>query len=189
MPRALLAGVAILAVCGLFGCDDDEPTRRSPHSTVIDAARGNYRGIAVGDPEAKVRRLFGTPRPRRPGQCDLCPAGPAAADELGVPTVIDSPAGEPGGLRYRNVVFTTARGRIHGFVVTDPSAATSRGVGIGDPIDRAGNRYRELRCGIANLNTEYRPFRFCTGRLGRLFVSFGADPIRSITVSSTRLTG
>ena len=158
----------------------------------MDELRGEYRGIAIGDSESKARSRFGRPSRGREGECDLCPAGTTVDDELGQPTVVDSPPGPPGSdrsLRYRRVVFMVSGGRVFGLLVTDRRAATRRGVGIGDPLERVSERYRALRCGIANEGSEYRTYPYCAGRLGRLFVSFGEDPIKSITVSSTRLDG
>jgi hypothetical protein len=180
----------VLASFFASGCDgDSSPAGRR---TLLDERQGVYRHIAIGDPESKVRARFGTPdRAHRHGECDLCPAGTTIEDALGQPTAIDGLPGEATEhtLRYRNVVFLTARRRVYGFLVIDPSARTRRDVGIGDRLARAGSRYRELSCGLANEGSEYATFRYCAGRLGRLSLSFGEDPIRSITISTTRIAG
>jgi hypothetical protein len=157
---------------------------------MLDERRGAYLGVAIGDPESEVRRRFGKPRRAGPDECDICPTASPAGDELGAPTFIDSPPGPPGStheLRYREVVFLASGGRVFGMLVADRRAATRRDVGIGDRLERAGDRYGEVDCGTGNEGSEYPEFRYCTGRVGRLFVSFGEDPIRSITVSSARL--
>jgi hypothetical protein len=191
---ALVAGVALLASGLALLAWGDGDSGRTRHTTVLDERRGLYRGIAIGDPESKVRRRFGVPdRADRDGECDLCPAGTTVDDDLAVPTIVEFPRHTPRGtehdLRYRDVVFMTARGRVYGLLVTDRRATTRRGVGIGHPVRRAAERYKTLDCGIANERSEYPTFPYCVGRLDRLYVSFGGNPIKSITISTTRLTG
>lgn len=111
-------------------------------------------------------------------------------DQFGVPTFIASPPisrGTLGTLRYRSAVFLTAGKRVYGYLVTDRGAATRRGVAVGDSLARARDRYPELKCGTTAGDSESEAFPYCAGRLGRLYVSFGLDPIGSIIVSQTRL--
>ena len=184
----------VAASGALDSCSEDEAEPRPrEHTARIDEVRGSYAGIAIGDPQAKVRGRFGSPDPAdRDEECDLCPVGTTSDDDLGQPTFIAAPSDSRGSfhaLRYPGVVFLTSRGRVYGFLVTDPRAATRRDVGIGHGASRVRDRYPGLDCGTANEGSEYPQFPYCAGRLGRLYVSFGEDPVRSVTVSSTPLQG
>ena len=92
--------------------------------------------------------------------------------------------------RYDQVVLMTSRSRFGAIIVNDPKARDPRaGVGIGDDLARARGGFR-LRCGTANEGTEYEPFPACVGRIApEVYVWFGADPIRNITLATTRPEG
>ena len=135
-----------------------------------------------------MRRLLGAPSRASSTECDLCPARTAVDEELGQPTVVDSPEGGTHTLRYRDAVYLTARGRVFALLVADRRARTLRGVGIGDSLDRVRERYGQLRCGTTP-GREYPDHPYCAGKLGRLSISFGENPIKSITISATRLSG
>jgi hypothetical protein len=71
-------------------------------------------------------------------------------------------------------------------VITDPQAETE-GVGVGDNLGLAEDRFPSLDCGVARAD-EYRTFPYCGGRVGpRRWIWFGQDPIRSIVLTSSEL--
>jgi hypothetical protein len=182
---AVAFATAFVMQCAACGNETNPPPSKA---IVLDEGRGSYDGVAIGQRESAARRARGRPDRAGPDECDLCPAGVADA-ELGQPTWIDAGGAGDHTLRYRDLVVLVAGDRVDGILVTGRRARTRRGVRIGDRLARAADRYPELECGTANLGSEYVPHRYCAGRLGRLFVSFGADPIRSITVSRARLSG
>jgi hypothetical protein len=166
------------------GCGHDEPPLVRVPS--IDEVGGTYRGISMGDPGSKVRRVMGAPDPSDGGEeCDLCPAGTTIDDQFGVPTFIADPPGTRSSrsFRYRDVVFLRASGRVFGYLVTKRGAATRRGVAVGDSLERVRERYPQLKCGTGG----DEEFPYCAGKVGRLSISFGLDPVGSITVTETRL--
>jgi len=72
--------------------------------------------------------------------------------------------------------------------VYEDDAETSRGVRVGASFERARERYPELACGV-NKSSEYAEYPSCTGRVGKIYISLGGDPIGSLTVSRTPLGG
>lgn len=72
--------------------------------------------------------------------------------------------------------------------VAVPGARTLAGIGLGDSLRKARAGYPRVSCDVRNQDSEYEPYPYCTARLKRgLYIWFGQDPIRSITISSTPL--
>ena len=173
---AVVVGAGAIALAR--GGDED-----GSNAVPIDERAGSYRGVRFGASEAEVVRVFGEPD-RSAG---VAPKGSTPA-EVGVPQSLPGPAQL---LKYENVVFLLepASG-VYAFLVTEPRAKTTRGVSIGDGMDAAQERYR-LECievaGGESLLGKQEFYPSCRARLGdSVRVWFGRDPIRSITVLSTR---
>lgn len=91
-------------------------------------------------------------------------------------------------MRYDELTVDIApRQGAYAFFVWRPDARTTSGIRIGDRLKSAAQRHPGFRCGIRNRNSEYTPYPYCKGRVGDIYVWFGQDPIRSITLSSTPL--
>ncbi|MDP8909748.1 MAG: hypothetical protein M3N47_11700 [Chloroflexota bacterium] len=183
MP-SLLLGLAFLGGCG-------EST--AAQSVPVDERNGSVQGVSLGDSLAEVKR-------RLPGgiEADVRTSRtlPLVGDqeELGLPAVIDPPRdGIPlerfGLLRYRHlsISFAPPTGA-YVMKIAIPGAGTRAGVAIGDRLDAARTAYPNMRCDVQNRNSEYVPYPYCTTKLkDGLYIWFGQDPIRSITLSSTPL--
>jgi hypothetical protein len=188
--------VAVLAVAAMAGCggDDEQPPERavtdaSPvaHTAVVDERRGTWRGIGIGSKRREVESVLGRVRDR--GEDPLAPLN-LEAGEAGVPPAPDIPRGKtPESIwRARDAALIAHRNRAWLLVVTADGAVTRKGVGVGDTLDEVHNAYPQLRCDVANKNTEYDETEFCAGRIARKrYVWFGDDPVGSITVSEGRL--
>ena len=72
-------------------------------------------------------------------------------------------------------------------MIADPTAATQKGVGIGDPLADAKAAYPGLECRPGQANDEHAPDPpHCTGKLAdHRYIWFGNDPIRIIALSPT----
>ena len=90
-------------------------------------------------------------------------------------------------LRYDDTLYlvcpqlSPCPGRVSGIVVTGAGAVTSRGVRIGDSLDRADDRYR-LYCRDEDDADEGRTIGpYCTCEVAyKRFIMFVGDPIDSI---------
>jgi len=140
----------------------------------------------MGDSPDRVRRVFGEPS-NGPG---FAPADSSPA-EIGVPQTIPVPPGTrfpPDLLKYDNVAFIVGPSGVYAFIVTEDGAATTRGVAIGDSIEKARTAY-PVRCievaGGESLLGGEEFYPSCGATLDRLRVWFGRDPIRSITLVSS----
>ncbi len=151
--------------------------------------RGLYRGVGIGDTRTTVMRRLGRVIPGN----ELAPRGEHWY-QLGAPPTIASPrrcrpSFRDGVLRYDRVayVFSCDR-RVYAVLVTQPAARTSRGVRIGDSLRAARKAYRGLKCGRGVFGEPSTEYPYCAGKVARRrFISFGPDPIRSITIASTPL--
>jgi hypothetical protein len=143
-----------------------------------------YRGVAVGSSRAGAVAALGPPP--RPEGASVAPLGDDF-DDIGGPPFIATPGSSHEALRYRDISVLLSDGRVHGLVLTDPEAETDEGVGVGDNLELAEDRYPSLDCGIAEAD-DYRTFPYCGGRIGaRRWIWFGQDPIRSIILTSSEL--
>jgi hypothetical protein len=156
----------------------------------IDLEGGSFRGVTVGDREREVRRALGEPKQVASGG-PITPAGDDFVD-IGGPTLVQSP-GRPLVLRYNGVAVLLSEDEVFGIVITDGDARTGRGVEIGDDLSLARRTY-DLRCGEATAGEAVfgrsPTYSFCVGRLASdRWIWFGRDPIRSIVVTTTRMSG
>ena len=92
-------------------------------------------------------------------------------------------------LRYRDVFFFTCKSgtscarRVGAILISGSRAATTRGVGIGDPLERAQRTYG-LKCASTKLGGDLAEHRYCSGRTGPGVLSyFGGDPIDDIEIA------
>jgi hypothetical protein len=144
-----------------------------------------YRGAALRGNRAGVIEALGPPPPGSTGS-SIAPLGDDF-DHIGGPPFIATPGSSYETLRYPDASVVLSDGRAYGVVITDPEAETVEGVGVGDNLDLAEDRYSDLDCGIARAG-EYRTFPYCGGRLGgSRWIWFGQDPIRSIVLTTTEL--
>lgn len=153
---------------------------RSARTLPINEFRGSVGGVGIGDSVEAMWRVFG----KRSQSSGNEPQGPLEDDDYVGPTYARVP--EPA-FRYRYISFSTSKGKIVKFMVIR-RARTSRGLSIGDPLEKAESVYH-LQCGTANANTEYRKYPACMGRIGRarLYLWVGGDPIQNITISAREL--
>jgi hypothetical protein len=180
--RAATAGAVLLA-CAVAGTAwgvylDHRVVDRSPERPVlVDERTTAHRGIRVGMETAEVRRVL----PNPVVGSELAPLGPDD-DEIGGPTSITDV--DENGFRYRDLVVMLDGPRVTGYVTTDDDAQTRTGVGVGDSLELAKRRYRNLGCDEATFHDSNTPeYPFCEGDLGRdvaLFIS--GDPIDSLWV-------
>jgi hypothetical protein len=143
----------------------------------------SYGGVAIGDSEGKVERVFGkAPLWTESRSTDPLGANP---DRLDVPAEERCPGrGKDNFLRYRGVSFWTRGGRVCQIAVTDRRAETDRGLFIGSAQETMKRRYPKLRCGT--IDTEHLYSRYCTGKVGRAFLWFGGDPVDYIELGQVR---
>ena len=178
----ILAAVAIAAGCaGIGGGASAGPRERS-----IDELAGSYKGVALGDPRSAALHALGGPA----GSGN--PGHPSNAD--GWPILLKNPPGyreKPELANYDGVTFlsTPTPAGIHGIVISDPRAATRKGVGIGDPLSKARRAYPTLHCAGARTMSEGETApAYCAGRLAKdRYIWFGNDPIRVIALSGTSM--
>jgi hypothetical protein len=150
---------------------------------VGDEAR-SFRGVALGDSRRRVTEELGAPLRGDGGT--IAPVG-EDFDDIGGPPFIATPGTTHESLRYRDLTVLLSNGRVYGLLVTNPQADTTQGVGIGDNLALAEDRYSSLDCGIAEAD-DYRRFPYCSGRLARdRWIWFGQDPIRSIVVATAEV--
>jgi hypothetical protein len=144
-----------------------------------------YRGAALGSPRGEVIGALGSPPPGSRGS-SIAPLGDDF-DHIGGPPFIDTPGFSHETLRYPDASILVSDDRVYGIVITDPEAETAEGVGIGDNLGLAEDRYSAVECGTARAG-KYRTFPYCGGRLGAgRWIWFGQDPIRSIVLTGTEL--
>jgi hypothetical protein len=143
----------------------------------------SFRGIAFGESRELVLRQLG---PKRESGGTIAPIG-ERFEEIGAPPFIDTPGVTHEVLRYPATTVLLTENGVYGFVITADDAETFAGVGIGDNLDLAEDRYNDLECGIAR-SGRYRTFPYCGGMVSaRRWIWFGGDPIHSITVTTTEL--
>jgi hypothetical protein len=141
-------------------------------------------GDALGGSRARVVEALGTPPPSRGSS--VAPLG-ENFDDIGGPPFIATPGSSHETLRYTRTSVLLSDGHVYGFVLTDEEVETAEGVGVGDNLDVAKDKYPNLDCGRGRVG-DYRTFPYCGGRLGPgRWIWFGQDPIRSIVLTTTEL--
>jgi hypothetical protein len=149
------------------------------------AVETGYRGADLGSARARVIAALGAPPPGSGGS-SIAPLGDDF-DHIGGPPFIATPGSSHETLRYPDTSVLVSDGQVYGLVITDPEAETAEGVGVGDNLGLAEDRYSDVECGTARAG-KYRTFPYCGGRLGAgRWIWFGQDPIRSIVLTSTEL--
>jgi hypothetical protein len=183
---AAAVGVLIVATAVLtLGRDEDAGGGRDTETRLVDDRNGAYRGVRMGDSVEEVSRVLGEPS-RDPG---FAPADASPA-EVGVPQSIPAPGPSATPLlKYEDVAFLVGPRGVYAFIVATDEAATTRGVAIGDGMEKARTAY-DVSCidvagGESLLGGGQEFYPSCGATLdGRLRVWFGRDPIRSITLLS-----
>lgn len=93
-------------------------------------------------------------------------------------------------LRYRGMSFVTHNRRVYVIMSSLRGTRTTRGVGVGDALDKARRAYRDLSCRTASDARGSDTFPYCLGKLARgRFIYFGADPIGTVAVALVPLYG
>lgn len=184
MRRRLVATVLgasavalLVGACDLVRrADEQRPARQ------IDERAGRYAGVGLGLSEGEVRRVFGEPG----GGDGYFPLG---EEFRGPPSVPASGGRRPALLRYDEVAFLVDQASgVFSLMVTYEDAETRGGVGVGDPLERVGERYARVRCGETVsgepvFGDEHPTYPWCRTRVGKIDVFFGDDPIESITLT------
>ena len=159
---------------------DHRVVDRSPrHPRLVDDSRGTFGRIRLGMSIERVRRLLG---PGKPGNPDWAPA-PVGMD----PNALSGPGSmrDYRELRYRDLVVFARKGIVRGFVTTARDAQTQSGVGIGDSLAVAEQRYGDINCsGVLTGSDSSNPsYRGCQRPLaGGGAIWFGGDPIDSLWI-------
>jgi hypothetical protein len=204
--RLVIAPVGVLfALAVLFAISrvvfDGQSDRETAAS--IDETGGTYHGVGIGDGAAAVRHVFG----RHPfARLDEEPITPTKAKRgaSGFPVVIDPPCrptGETRGgrprlavMRYEEVSFLFCDGRVFAWMVVAADARTSRGLSVGDDLEKARDLYSGLTCEEAP-SGDFHKYPYCAGTIDsrrsppRLHAWFGEDPVASITISTSSYDG
>ncbi len=156
---------------------DDQPER----PLVVDEREASLRGVEVGDPVRRARKVFG------PGERAADTFEPLGADPSKLSTPMALPSSDV--LRYPELVVFVARGGVRGFTTTDPDAETKAGAGVGDSLRVAKRVYRNLTCDTETESGDQTTlaFPYCIGNLGGgVYLWFGGNPIDNITVLEDR---
>lgn len=182
--------IALLGV-GVAGCN--ETSSEAAKRVRVDEFAATIRGVGYRDTKAAVIRRFGRHRPYSQTE-GMTPVGDDWY-EIGGPTSMGYPrwakrcsrAGDEESMRYRGVTFGIACGRVYQLVISAEGAITRRGVGVGSRQEDIRRAYPRLRCLTANENSEYVEYPACSGKVGRFWVWFGKDPVRSVALSASPL--
>ncbi len=188
MAGKLLGATAMGAALALVGYGvylDARVVDESPSAPLLlDEQTGAYRGLQTGASLDRLQSLFG---PGTPGDPNRVPS----PLEVG-PTEVSGPPFLPADLttlRYPDLAVLVQGGRVRGYVTTAEDAETRAGVGVGDSLSVAKQRYAGLACGVKDLGHDqpYPAYPQCFGRLptGET-LSFGGDPIDSLWVIADR---
>lgn len=177
--RALLSAVVVTPAVLLAGCG-------SPAApVVVDERSGEVDEIGLGDSATRIRKVVGRRVPLDPG-ARLYPSGYGFAEvSLGLPRGLPATGGIAGmRLDDRSFLVVPRVGAIATYVWAR-SARTRRGVGVGDDLALARQRYPGMRCYTANeAEAESGGWPFCVAKVGNFRLGFGEDPIQSITMEA-----
>jgi hypothetical protein len=155
--------------------------RHPDDPATIDDVAGTFRGVGVGDQVSAVRQRLGAPVPARiPARGFGTPLGESRADFVG-PSSSDTDLT----WRYRGLAILVAGDRTQQLIITDHSAETPEGVGVGDSLSLATREYRHVTCDgeLTGSDTVNPSYPYCSGHVaGRTGITFYGDPIESITL-------
>jgi hypothetical protein len=188
--RVTAAGVALsLLVVPAGGCGEgDEPAPvRGPRT--VDALRGTYRGIGLGNRPARVRSVFGKPARFDPS-AGIAPTD-TSLEKIGGPPQIIPPRRDGASsatellMRYKGVSFLARNNRVYALLVSKDGVQTTDGVGIGSPLSDVEARYGNALCATATEAHGQGDFDYCEVNLAPdRYVLFSKDPIRSIAIAT-----
>ncbi len=180
---AALIGTPTLA------CSDSSPVADRREAVVVDAQAGTVGGAGLGDSAQELKRAFGG-RWREGEEVRSFP------DDLGFTGNVEIPSNASVRdplrvLRFRDRSFLLTQGSgAFAMFIWNENARTQRGVGIGDRLEKARQRYPGTRCDtVSEPEALYVTWPVCVARVGKRFLSFGEDPIQSITVTDLPLEG
>lgn len=188
MPARLTA-LLVVASCGALLACGGHSEATPIQGPLVDEQRGTIDGLGLGDSAQHIRRELGTPD----DPSTLVPTG-----EVGLPWIVAPPNASLRTLRsknervaalyYRGLYFLyTPKTGVYHLATWRKGAHTKAGIRLGDRLADARRRYPRLKCGVRNQHSEYQEYPYCRGRVGRLWIWFGQDPIRSITISATSI--
>jgi len=197
---ALIAGLIALIVGFDKGISDDaraELDRTNERmlnaqipSGFIDEGRGSYRGITIGDREAKVRRVLGTPID---GDSGIFQPRIAFGSTWNGMNSVNCPKKLSGtgskGMVYREVVFDITDDRVCAFEVAGGGWKTSRGTTAGDPIEELKAKFGPGECmkfGPPE-NSDYHQWGCEYFTRSGVKIYFTGDPVTTVGVGSRRL--
>jgi hypothetical protein len=182
-----VTGAALSALLVASGCGSTQAGGDSPATARIDEHAGTYRGVGLGDSVQRVKQVMGSPA-RFHG--NLSPVGHDYYKD-GAPVAVQKPRSRhDSALRYRNVSFEVADGRVYGVEVVDPGARTRRGIRIGQPLEEARRLQPGLRCDTALAGSEFPAFPYCAGKVAPgVYMWVGQDPVASITLAHKPFIG
>jgi hypothetical protein len=177
-----VACVAAAAVAVTRGSEEPTPV-------LVDERSGELHGVRFGDSEDDVRALLGVETDDAPGFF------PEGAQYTG-PVAIPSPASDrdartrPVELHFRDLAYLVSpTAGVYSMATLEAGARTRAGVGVGDSLPAARDRYSGAECGAAprgeSLTGGEQPTcGWCRVVVGDVRVFFGGDPIVSITMTS-----
>ncbi len=156
----------------------------------VDENRGTYRGIAIGDSEATVRRELGKPIDDDSGVYQ--PKISWGSTWNGV-NPVNCPKPLHGGewklMVYREIVVDVTEGRVCAFEVAGGGWKTSGGIAAGDPIEKLQERFGPGECSKFGPpeNSDYHQWscEYVTPSGVKLY--FAGDPVTTVGVGSQRL--
>jgi hypothetical protein len=139
----------------------------------VDLAAGTFAGVVLGQSTVAARHAL-------PGGV----VGPASErvtplDARSARVGVSYVPGDARSIRARGVSLLTEGGRVRILFITDRSAVTLGGIGVGDSLGDARARLSGLVCRQSNEDVPA-----CGGRSGQYTALFVGDPIETITVSS-----
>lgn len=181
-PLVLMAS---LMVTPSLACSESSPL--PGEAVVVDARAGMVDDAGLDDSARELRRVLGG-RVREGEEIRQFPEGLGFTGNVEIP--VNASVRDP--LRVlrasdRSFLLTQGSGAFAVFVWNE-QARTVEGVGIGDRLDKARKRYPGIRCDTASEPEALDvTWPVCVVRVGKRFLSFGEDPIESITVTDLPL--
>ena len=170
--RRVVLTTVLAATCG--GCAESSGDARSV--VPVDEKRGQVEELPLGISDADLRRALGRGKT----------TGGLYPDDVGVPFATAAPPGLEGAPRFRRYEdrsFLLGPDGAFAIYVWSPDARSARGVAVGDELREVNKRYRSARC-FRTGDREFGTAPTCVVRVGKRYLAFGEDPIKSITLTS-----